>query len=104
MASASTSPSFGDHASGTDLNDISTEEERQIDITTWSTTKRKKLQHMTKFHKEYQRVFGERASIRTIMKNRILHLNPPMPNMVCREEMQNATLENDVIIEYITDA
>ena len=30
-------------------------------------------------------------------------MNPPMPNMVCREEMQNATLEKDVIIEYITD-
>ena len=42
MASASTSPSFEDHASETDLNDISTEEERQIDITTWSTTERKK--------------------------------------------------------------
>ena len=37
------------------------------------------------------------------MKNRISHMNPPMPNMVCREEMQNATLEKDVI-EYITDA
>ena len=30
-------------------------------------------------------------------------MNPPMPNMVCREEMQNATIENDVIIEYIID-
>ena len=59
---------------------------------------------MTEFHEEYQRVFGERASIHTIMKNRISHMNPPMPNMVCREEMQNATIENDVIIEYITDA
>ena len=103
MASASTSPSFEDHTSGTDLNDIPTEEERQIDTATWSTTKRKKLQHMTEFHKEYQRVFKERASLRTIMKNRISHMNPPMPNMVCREEMQNATLEKDVIIEYITD-
>ena len=104
MASASTSSSFGDHASKTDLNDISTEEERQIDITTWSATERKKLQHMTEFQEEYQRIFGERASIRTIMKNRISQMNPPMPNMVCREEMQNATLENDVIVEYITDA
>ena len=71
MASASTSPSFEDHTSGTDLNDIPTEEERQIDTATWSTTKRKKLQHMTEFHEEYQRVFKERASICTIMKNRI---------------------------------
>ena len=30
-------------------------------------------------------------------------MNPPMPDSVCREEMQNATLDNDVIIEYITD-
>ena len=27
-----------------------------------------------------------------------------MPDCICKEEMQNATLENDVIIEYITDA
>ena len=27
-----------------------------------------------------------------------------MPDSVCREEMQSATIENDVIIEYITDA
>ena len=103
LASTSTSPSFEDHTSGMDLNDIPTEEERQIDTTTWSTTKCKKLQHMTEFHEEYQRVFKETASLRTIMKNRISHMNPPMPNMVCREEMQNATLEKDVIIEYITD-
>ena len=31
-------------------------------------------------------------------------MNPPMPEVVCKEEMQNATLDNDVIIEYITDA
>ena len=31
-------------------------------------------------------------------------MNPPMPDSVCEEEMQNATIENDVIIEYITDA
>ena len=28
----------------------------------------------------------------------------PMPDSVCKDEMQNATIENDVIIEYITDA
>ena len=27
-----------------------------------------------------------------------------MPEVVCKEEMQNATLDNDIIIEYITDA
>ena len=59
---------------------------------------------MVEFHEEYQRVFGEKASIHTIMKNRITHMNPPMPDSVCKEEMQNATIDNDVIIEYITDA
>ena len=29
-------------------------------------------------------------------------MNPPMPDSVCKE-MQNAIIENDVIIEYITD-
>ena len=53
---------------------------------------------------EYQCVFGEKASIPMIMKNRNTHMNPPMPDSVCKEEMQNATIENDVIIEYITDA
>ena len=59
---------------------------------------------MVEFHEEYQHVFGEKASIHTIMKNRITHMDPPMPDSVCKEEMQNATIENDVIIEYITDA
>ena len=58
---------------------------------------------MTKFHEKYQWIFGERASICTIMNKRISHMNPPMPDSVCKEEMQNATVENDVI-EYITDA
>ena len=31
------------------------------------------------------------------------HMNPPMPDSVCKEQMQNVTIENDVIIEYITD-
>ena len=53
---------------------------------------------------EYQCVFGEGASIRTIMKRRISHMNPPMPKAVCEEEMQNAQLDNnEVRIEYITD-
>ena len=59
---------------------------------------------MAKFHEEHQQIFGERASIHTIMKKRISHMNIPMPDSVCKEEMQNATIENDVIIEYITDA
>ena len=60
---------------------------------------------MTEFHEDYQRIFGEKASIHTVMKRRISHMNPPMPNSVCKEEMQNASVDtNDVIIEYITDA
>ena len=60
---------------------------------------------MTEFHEEYQQVFGEKASIHTIMKRRISHMNPPIPKSVCEEEMQNANLDtNEVIIEYITDA
>ena len=31
-------------------------------------------------------------------------MNPPMPDSVCKEEMQNANIDNDVIVEYITDA
>ena len=38
------------------------------------------------------------------MKNRITHMNPPMPDSICKEEMQSVKTENDVIIEYITDA
>ena len=58
---------------------------------------------MAEFHEEYQCVFGEKASIHTIMRNRISHMNPPMPNSVCKEEMQNATIDNNVIVKYITD-
>ena len=104
MASHSTSSPSEDYTSGTDLSNIPPEEERQIDTTTWMIAKHKKLQHMVEFLEEYQCVFGEKASIRTIMRNRITHMNPPMPDVVCKEEMQNATLDNDIIIEYITDA
>ena len=32
-------------------------------------------------------------------------MNPPMPNSVCKEEMQSATIDNNnIFIEYITDA
>ena len=60
---------------------------------------------MTEFHEEYQHVFGKQASLHTIMEFRISHMNPPMPESMCEEEMQNANLDtNKVIIEYITDA
>ena len=92
-------------SSGTDLNIINTKDEMHIDTTNWTLGKRKKLQHMTEFHEEYQQILGEKASIHTIMKRRISYINPLMPDSVCKEEMQNATADtNDVIIEYITDA
>ena len=104
MASnANTSPS-DDNTSETYLSIIPTEDEKQINITNWMPAKFKKLQHMKEFHEEYQRVFSKKSSIHTIMKNRITQMNPPMPDPVCQEEMQSASLENDVIIEYITDA
>ena len=31
-------------------------------------------------------------------------MNPPMPESICKEEMHSATQDNDVVIEYITDA
>ena len=102
MAFVSNLSSSEDNTSGTDLSNFHTEDEH-VDTTTWTSTKWKKLQHMVEFHKEYQRVFGEKASIQTIMKNRITHINPPMPDSACKEEMKSATTENDVIIEYITD-
>ena len=50
-------------------------------------------------------VFGEQASLHTIMKCRISHMNSSIPTSVCEEEMQNANLDtNEVINEYITDA
>ena len=104
MASNSNASPSEDITSGTDLSNIHTEDEEQIDTTDWTPAKGKKLQHMVEFHEEYQCVFGEKASICTIMRNRISHMNPPMPDSVCKEEMQNATIDNGVIVEYITDA
>ena len=87
--------------SDTNLSAVDTEDELHTDVSTWTPAERKKLQHMT----EYQHVFGKKASIQTIMKRRISHMNPPMSKSVCKEEMQSAHLDtNEVIIEYITDA
>ena len=91
--------------SETDLSIVNTEDEMHTDLSTWTPAEKKKLQHMTEFHEEYKCVFGEKASIRTIMKCRISHMNPPIPKSVCEEEKQNGNLDtNKVIIEYITDA
>ena len=91
--------------SDTNLSAIDTEEKLHTNISTWTPAKRMKLQHMTEFNEEYQHVFGEKASIQTIMKRRISHMNPPMPKSVCEKEMQSAHLDtHEVIIECITDA
>ena len=89
--------------SGTDLEKINTEDGLATDTSKWSDKERKKLQHMTEFHMEYQRVFGNRASLCTIIRKRIAHMNPSIPSSVCKEEMQNAE-SNEVIVEFITDS
>ena len=102
-----TSPSTSEdtQTSGTDLEEVNTEDEMNMDTSKWSDKERKKLQHMTEFHEEYQRVFGDQASLRTIIRKRIAHMNPPIPHSVCEEEMQDASLDTkEVIIEYMTDA
>ena len=89
----------------TDLSAKNMDIEINTYTSNWSATDKKKLQHMTEFHTEYQCIFGEGASIRTIMKRRISHMNSPMHKTVCEEEIQNAWLHsNEVIIKYITDA
>ena len=77
----------------TDLSAESTDTEVNQDTGNWSEREKKKLQHMTEFHAEYQCSFRERASIRTIMKRRICNMNPPMPKIICKEEMQNTKLD-----------
>ena len=91
--------------SDTDLSVVNAKDKLHTDVSTWTPAERKKLQHMTEFHEEYQHVFGEKASIQTIMKRRISPKNPSIPKSVCEEEMQNAHLDtNEFIIEYMTDA
>ena len=98
------SPMEDTQTSGTDLDEINTKDEINTDTSKWSEKEKKKLQHMTEFHKEYQRVFGYRASLWTIIRKRIAHMNPPIPSSICKEEMQDANVDtNEVIIEYITD-
>ena len=92
-----------EETSNTDLEETNTDDERMTDISKWSNKERKKLQHMTEFHQEYQKVFGNRASLRTIIKKQISHMNPPIPSSVCQEEMQDAETD-EVIIEFITDS
>ena len=89
----------------TDLSVVNTKDDLHTNVSSWTLAERKKLQHMTEFHEEYQHVFGEKASIWTLMNIRISHMNPPIPKSVCEEEIQNANLDtNEVIIEYMTNA
>ena len=87
---SNTSPitTFEDSQNGleADLNN-NMEDEMQTDTSNWILAEKKKLQHMTDFHKEYQNIFGEKASLHTIMKRRIYHMNPPIPKSVCEVEM-----------------
>ena len=54
MASNTNPSPSKDNTSGTDLSNIHTEDEEQIDITDWMPAKCKKLQYMVEFHEEYQ--------------------------------------------------
>ena len=91
--------------SETNLSTTNTKDELNANTSTWTPANKKKLQHMTEFHKEYQCIFGEGTSFQTIMKRRISHMIPPMPKSVCKEEMWSVHLDSsEVIIEYMTDA
>ena len=70
--------------SDTNLSVINTVNEMNTDVSSWTEAERKKLQHMIEFHQEYQQVFGERASLLTIIKKRITHMNSPIPESVCK--------------------
>ena len=89
----STSTSEGTQTSGTNLEEINMEDEMNTDNSKWSDKERKKLQHMKEFHEEYQRVYGDKASLCTIIRKRIANMNPPIPHSVCEEEMQDASLD-----------
>ena len=61
-----------EETSSTDLEEINTEDELATDTSNWSNKECKKLQHMAEFHKEYQKVLGNRASLRTIIQKEFL--------------------------------
>ena len=68
IASQIASPEDNGTNSDTDLSIINMEDEMHMDLSMWTPAERKKLQHMTEFHEEYQHVFGEKTSLRIIMK------------------------------------
>ena len=71
--------------SDNDLSIVNTEDEMHTNLSTWTPAEKKKLQHMTEFQEEYQCVFGKKASIHTIMKCILSHINPPIPKSVGRK-------------------
>ena len=87
ISNSSPLTSSEDNNSMTDLDRDYMDKEMHADTSNWTLAKRKKLQHIMEFHEEYQWMFGEKASIHTIMKRRISHMNPPIPDSVCKEEM-----------------
>ena len=76
-----------------DLSAENTKDELHTNTSNWTPANKKTLQHMTEFHEEYQCIFREGASIWTIMKRRISHMNPSVPKSVREEEMQSGHLE-----------
>ena len=92
-----------EETSSTDLEEINTDDERATDISKWSDKEHKKLHHVTEFHQEYQKVFGDKVSLHTVIRKRISHMNPPIPTSVCKEEMQNAETD-EVTVVFITDS
>ena len=62
--------------SNTDLSTIDTEDELHIDTSAWTPADKKKLQHMTEFHEEYQHVFGKGASIQTNYEKKNITYEP----------------------------
>ena len=81
------------------------EDELNTDISKWSDKERKKLQHMKEFHGEYQRMFDDQASLCTIIRKRIVHINRPILILCVKKRCKMLVLDTkQVIIEYITDA
>ena len=68
MASQITTSEDNKTDSDTDLSIVNTEDEMHTNLGAWNPAERRKLQHMTEFHEEYQCIFGEKASLHTIMK------------------------------------
>ena len=78
-ASPITSSEDSQNGSETDLNINNMEDEIHTDTSNWTLAKRKKLQHMTEFHKEYQWIFGEKVSYSYYYEEENFTYEPPYP-------------------------